>query len=135
MDTQTTFPFEIGTFWKTAARMQLETLGLIVRRTQAYIDLPAQLSRCKTPDDLLAEQARFWEAAQREYLGRFESALSMLPLPPVFDDGQAKAVNRPRDYLTVSAPEPVPAPALSAPEAPRPAVPGKAAALPLRRSA
>jgi len=105
MDTQNCSPFEFATFWKTAARLQLETLGLMARRSQAYMALPAQIARCKTPDDLAAEQARFLEVAQRDYLARFESTLSAMSLPSVVDAARVKAVARQRDYLTVATPE------------------------------
>jgi len=106
METQRNTPIEFGTFWKTAARLQLETLGLMARRSQAYLGLPAQIARCKTSGDILAEHARFVEVAQRDYLARFESALSAIPLPALVEEApQVKAIARQRDYLTLASPE------------------------------
>lgn len=52
---------------KGVARAQLEVLGLMNRRAQAYLEIPSQLSRCRTPQDLLNEQSRFWHTAFQQY--------------------------------------------------------------------
>lgn len=57
---------------KAAARCQLEVLGLVNRRTQAYLQVPTRLAQCRTPHDLLNEQMAFWRVAGEQYR---ESAL------------------------------------------------------------
>lgn len=52
---------------KAAARCQLETLGLMTRRTQAYLQVPTRLAQCRTPQDLVNEQMAFWRTAGEQY--------------------------------------------------------------------
>jgi hypothetical protein len=53
-------------FLKGLARAQLETMGFMNRRAQAYLEIPARLSHCRTPQDLAGEQMRFWRAAYED---------------------------------------------------------------------
>lgn len=53
--------------FKHMARSQLELMGFISRRTQAYLEIPSRLQQCRTPQDLLNEQARFWQTAFEQY--------------------------------------------------------------------
>jgi hypothetical protein len=48
-------------------RWQLEMQGLMVRRAQAYLELPARLSQCRTPQDLMGEQQRFMQTCFAHY--------------------------------------------------------------------
>jgi len=52
---------------KAAARCQLEVLGLVNRRTQAYLQVPARLAHCRSPQDILNEQMSFWRTAAEQY--------------------------------------------------------------------
>jgi hypothetical protein len=52
---------------KGIARSQLELMGFFSRRTQAYMEIPSRLQQCRTPQDLLNEQARFWQTAFEQY--------------------------------------------------------------------
>lgn len=52
---------------KAAARSNLEALALASRRTQAYMELPARLGQCRTPQDLATEQMRFWQTMTQHY--------------------------------------------------------------------
>lgn len=52
---------------KGYARSQLEIMGFVSRRTQAYLEIPTRLQQCRTPQDLLNEQARFWQTAFEQY--------------------------------------------------------------------
>lgn len=52
---------------KAAARSQLAWLGLVNRRTQAYMQVPARLAHCRTPQDLINEQMAFWRTAAEQY--------------------------------------------------------------------
>jgi hypothetical protein len=50
---------------KGVGRWNLEVLGLMARRAQAWLEIPSRLSQCKTPADLFKEQTKFWQAAAR----------------------------------------------------------------------
>ena len=52
---------------KGFARAQLEMMGLMSRRAQAYMDFPTRLSRCRSPQDLMQEQMLFWQSAMQQY--------------------------------------------------------------------
>jgi hypothetical protein len=52
---------------KAAGRCQLEALGLINRRAQAYMQVPTRLAQCRTPQDLVNEQMAFWRTAGEQY--------------------------------------------------------------------
>jgi hypothetical protein len=49
------------------SRYNLELAGLAARRARAWFEIPATLGRCKTPQDVLGEQARFWQTAMAQY--------------------------------------------------------------------
>jgi hypothetical protein len=52
---------------KGMGRWHLEWIGLISRRVHAWVELPARLGDCKSPPDLINEQARFWQSAGEDY--------------------------------------------------------------------
>lgn len=54
-------------FLKGVMRCNLELMGLASRRARAYLDIPASLQRCRSPQDLAAEQMRFWQTAAQDY--------------------------------------------------------------------
>src|SRR6185295_13845780 len=49
-------------------RYNLELVGLAARRGQAWLDVPASFGRCKTPQDLLGAQTKFWQTATTQYM-------------------------------------------------------------------
>lgn len=53
--------------FKAVARCQLEVLGLMNRRSQAYLQVPLRFAQCRTPQDLLNEQMAFWRTAMEQY--------------------------------------------------------------------
>lgn len=66
-------------FMKGVARTQLEMLGFFNRRMQAYMQVPAHVAQCRTPQDLVNAQAQFWRSAYEDYtqsVGRVTSALA-----------------------------------------------------------
>jgi hypothetical protein len=91
-----------------AARLQLEALGLVSRRAQAYMDLPQRLSLCRTPQDLVAEQTRFWQTAMQQYTDSSHRMLSawshMLTMPSPFA-GATQPESRSRDIIRVPEPQ------------------------------
>jgi hypothetical protein len=128
MDKLDGYAVPFASFWKAAARFQLDQLAFMTRRTQAYLDLPKTVAKCSSTQALMAEQVRFWEQAQRQYLQQFETALSVIPLPPLVEPGAPPSkVARVHDYLTVAAAKPHAQPHAPAPE--------RTPAPPMRRTA
>jgi hypothetical protein len=69
---------------KGAARTQLEVLGFVNRRAQAYMQIPARAAQCRTPQDFFNAQAQFWRAVFEDYtesVGRVTDALAACALP------------------------------------------------------
>lgn len=87
-----------------AGHVNLETLGLFTRRARAWMDFPARLSNCKTPQDLLREQLQFWQTAAADY-GESARRLAMAfgSLAPAGLNGawNLKGAAPPRDYISV----------------------------------
>src|SRR5262245_3033158 len=86
---------------KAVARCQLEAMGLASRRAQAYLDLPARIARCKTPQDLIREQSDFWRTALEQYAEsaeRIGTAWGQAFIPAGFGAGSGQ--RRERDYIT-----------------------------------
>lgn len=50
------------------ARNSAELMSLMSRRMQAYLQLPAQLCGCRSPQDCLAEEVRFAQTAWAQYV-------------------------------------------------------------------
>jgi hypothetical protein len=95
-------------FMKGFARAQLELMGLMSRRAQAYLEVPGRLSQCRTPQDLANEQMRFWRAAFEDYSAstrRVTDAMSAFAIPqfslPLSGD-EAQAAH---DYLAFPEPK------------------------------
>jgi len=91
---------------KAMARCQLEAMGLMNRRAQAYMDIPTQIGRCKTPQDLINEQMAFWKTAAEQYTESSQKIAEawgqMLLLPAGF--GSAYQGGRTeRDYIAFPA--------------------------------
>jgi hypothetical protein len=103
---------------KATARCQLEAISLASRRAQAYMELPARLGACRTPQDLAGEQFRFWQAAVAQYVescGRImESCRALTPMPWNFmqvaagASGKGAGEKRERDYIAVREPDEAP---------------------------
>lgn len=52
---------------KAMAYSGAELLSLASRRAQAYMELPARIGACRSPQELMAEQARFAQMAWAHY--------------------------------------------------------------------
>lgn len=52
---------------RAMARSSGELMCLASRRAQAYLELPARFGACRTPQEVLAEQARFAQTAWMHY--------------------------------------------------------------------
>ena len=88
---------------KAVTRCQLEAMGLANRRAQAYLDIPARIARCKTPQDLINEQMSFWRTAAEQYAEssqRIAEAWGQM----FFPSGTAfPGARRERDYIAFPA--------------------------------
>jgi hypothetical protein len=93
---------------KNVARAQLEIMGLAVRRAQAYMQVPTQLARCRTPRDVADEQMAFWRTAMEHYIGSshrvMEAWSGMVPaMWGLGGNGRAAPGDqRERDYISFS---------------------------------
>ena len=95
--------------YKSVAGSGLELLSLMSQRAQAYLELPTSVGNCRTPQDLVDEQVRFWQTALRQYgessqraMNAWATSMSLLggvltPFPPA---GKPE-----RDYITFPEPE------------------------------
>lgn len=88
---------------KSMAQVQLEIIGFWNRRAQAYLDLPSRLQQSRGPQDLVAEQMRFWQTAFTQYqdssrklMKLYASAVPELPF------SEPKRTRTQRDYISVS---------------------------------
>ncbi len=52
---------------KAQTRTWLEIVALSSRRAQAYMAIPTELAACRSPQDVMSAQARFWETAFAQY--------------------------------------------------------------------
>ena len=87
----------LDTLWKNCdpALMNLncEYVRLVNRRTKAWLEIPASLSRCKTPLDVFNEQLKFWQQMGQDYAEgtrQVATALTSLPSVPGPTDALAK---------------------------------------------
>jgi hypothetical protein len=90
---------------KGMARVQLEVMGFAVRRTQAYMQVPTQLARCRTPQDFANEQMNFWRTAMEQYIGSshriMEAWTGAVPaMRALGANGRGSAAERERDYIS-----------------------------------
>ena len=60
---------------QTAASVQSEFLTLWTKRAAAYLDLPRQLSACRSPSELVEEQVKFLTTMQRNYANYADAIL------------------------------------------------------------
>jgi hypothetical protein len=87
---------------KCAACANLEFASLAGRRAKAYLDIPSEIVQCRSPQDLIVAQARFWQAMLRDYAEYSQRVVTALR---AFDgevrgpeNGERRA--RERDLLT-----------------------------------
>lgn len=80
---------------------QINTLALINRRLQACMTLPHELASCRSPNDFVQTNLRFFQMALRDYSDAVENiakAWDETVSPPAGD--QARAAPR-HDYLVL----------------------------------
>lgn len=87
---------------KGMARWNLEVFGFMSRRAQAYVEIPSRLSQCRSPQDLVKEQNRFWTTAVEQYMDMSrrltQVSAQMMAAAPA---GPAARAPRKRDYINV----------------------------------
>ena len=114
-------------YFKGLARWQLEAMGLMSRRAQAYLEISSRMSKCRTPQDLFAEQTRFWQTAFQQYSEStrrmMAAANQMAVLPPTMTQAMGGGkTKRERDYISFPDAK-APASAASQPSFPQPTHP------------
>ena len=93
-------------FLKGAARVQLELMGFMSRRAQAYMEIPSRLAHCRSPEDLANEQMRFWKTAGEEYSAYFSRVMQAMGTLPAPSFGiPVDEVESARDYITFPEPQ------------------------------
>src|SRR5262245_48510125 len=82
-------------------RYQLELLTLALRRTQAWLARPTELTRCRTPQDAIAEQLGFWQTASAQYAESSQRLFAALLSSTAAPLGAAGAISgrETRDYM------------------------------------
>ncbi|HZA01876.1 MAG TPA: hypothetical protein VE665_06300 [Hyphomicrobiaceae bacterium] len=89
---------------KAVAGSGLELLSLMSQRAQAYLELPTSVGNCRSPQDLVDQQVRFWQTALRQYgessqraMNAWATSMSLLGgvLTPFTPAAQPE-----RDYIT-----------------------------------
>lgn len=90
---KTVWTKEIEPMAKAVTLAQYEMMGLVSKRSRAYMDWPTRFSRCKSPNDVLALQQSFWQQCMADYtttaqaVGAFWSQNHMLTgLQETFED-------------------------------------------------
>ncbi len=87
---------------KGAARWNLELVGFMSRRAQAYLEIPARASQCRTPQDMMREQAQFWRTAVEQYMETSQRLTTVATQMMAGAAGSAgKQPPRKRDYINV----------------------------------
>lgn len=54
-------------YMRALAQANVEMVGLLGRRSRAYLDLPTHLAQCRTPQQMLDEQAKFFQDMMHDY--------------------------------------------------------------------
>lgn len=89
---------------KAAARCNVEAVTLGSQRAQAYLELPARLGQCRTPQDFASEQMRFWQTMAQQYT---ECSRRMMTTwtSCVHEASDRTRQERERDYITFPEPQ------------------------------
>lgn len=93
--------------FRSAARWNLELMGLATRRARAWLELPSRLARCRTPQDLVRENLRYWQTSAHDYADgaqRLTIAAGAFAMPGA--NGAWVKTAPGRDYITFAEPKP-----------------------------
>jgi hypothetical protein len=97
-------------------RCQLELMTLALRRTQAWLERPTRLTRCRTPQDAVAEHVGFFQTAGAQYTEsaqRIFAALLSTTAGPLAAGRRSGAAGETRDYIAVEVKEPAVVPPIN----------------------
>src|SRR5262245_18183749 len=99
-------------------RCQLELMTFALRRMQAWLERPKEITRCRTPQDVITEQLNFWQTASAQYAESSQHVLAAVlstTVAPLAAAGSTGANRERRDYIAVAeAKEPAGVPPLKA---------------------
>ena len=94
---------------RNAGRWNLELMGFFTRRSQAWLEIPARASQCKSPQDLAREQLHFWQTATRDYaegVRRLTMAFGSFAGSGSNGAWGGETAGPARDYITFAEPKP-----------------------------
>lgn len=94
-------------------RWNMEVFNLLTRRSQAWLDVPVQLGRCRTPQDVVSAQLKFWQQAAAHYADgaqRLTVAFGACAVPGLNGVRAPRADGAKRDIITFAEPKEEPAP-------------------------
>ena len=89
--------------FKGMGRWNAEVLGLMTRRARAWMELPARIGQCRTPQDLVREQLQFWQVAGHDYSDgaqRLMAAFGALTAPGFNGAWTGMTATSNRDYIS-----------------------------------
>ncbi len=89
---------------KAAARSNIEAVTLASQRAQAYLELPARLGQCRSPQDLASEQMRFWQTMTQQYTECSRRIMTTWT-SCAHEAGDRARSERERDYITFPEPQ------------------------------
>ena len=72
-----------------------ECMRLINRRAKAWLDIPASLSKCKTPQDVVSAQFKFWQQMGHDYAEGTRQLTSALRPLQSLPDATSEALTKP----------------------------------------
>ena len=87
---------------KYLARAQTEAATFMSRRALSYMAIPAKLASCRSPQDVLTEQRRFWDSAAEQYAQSsrlIQDAWAAVLKPAAAPGSEAVAPPRTHDYI------------------------------------
>jgi hypothetical protein len=97
---------------KGIGRWNVELMGLAAKRSREWLEMPARLTRCKSPVDFVNEQMRFWQTAAAQYADashRLAAAFGACAVTPYLNGLNGAwggdTVARSRDYITFPEPK------------------------------
>lgn len=95
-------PVAVEQMFRGMARWQIEAQQLMVRRAQAYLELPGRIAQCRSPQDLMKEQSDFWQTAFANYSEASRRIMAVWTQAARMPAAPEQPAERPpqRDYLT-----------------------------------
>ena len=90
---------------RNAARVNCELTSLAGQRASAYLTIPEQLSRCRTPQDIFQAQMAFWQQAQKHYVEATGRMMAVWRDTSEAVAEQSAGLVVPRDFITFPEPQ------------------------------